>query len=373
MAKKSTAIATRDDDDYSLAVVVPDFLQGVEHKGILADVEIQQNYLRVSLGGERFTIMDGRNEVEELGEEISVRFIHIHPAVQRAQYEQAYDAKAEEWQPPRCYSNDGVTPASGEGSLASKCLECPFAKKETTPKGENTCSQFRNAVVQVQFDKDEESEPMILKIGAMSHWTPPSSGDNEELNFQRLLKWADRGSVMLEIYPIELQFDGARDANHQLTFIPVGNRPLVGSQAEFDELQGFIADNKSVFDDMCTLDFSNANGAGDNSEENTDTSEDEKEEREPPKRQRRSNKKKTAAKEKPPAEEPADDDGGEGDASESEDAVQAAPPTRTRRTRRSTKSAAATTPAATDEGEGEGADDGLPDDLKDLIGNVETV
>lgn len=224
---KTTALATTTDKETGMSINVPSYIKEIEGDAkslsILTDVDVATGMLRLSLDKERFTVVEGRTEVQKLGRDpINVRFIHIHPTVQRTKYEKAYDGDAETVDRPICWSNDGKVPdADVPEPQHTDCKGCPHNKKGSGGGKRKACSTSRNTVVHLINPEtgEEMHEPVMLRINASSHFSDPDAAEGL-LNFTRLLKLARRqeaAGALLQMYQVELDFAESGE-NNQLNF-----------------------------------------------------------------------------------------------------------------------------------------------------------
>lgn len=354
---KSKAI-TVGKEDFGTAMAVPSYLQ--DAPSVLDDVDIQQNLARITLNNKgRFQLMDGASEVQKLGDSVQIRFLHVHPTMQRRWYEGDYDEDSDEMQIPSCWSNDGVEP--DEASVKpqhANCKNCPLNQPGSGGGKRKACGQSRNTLVQLLDDSPMNNDPLLYKINATSHYADPSNSEDGSMGFSKLTKLADRNGLVLQAYPVEVTSDKDGEMG-QANFFVI-NEPA--TEAEFKEIQATRASLDMV--DMVSLSYTPI------SDDNN--AEEEPEQREAPTRQARGKKTAAKASAKSPAaakgsspsgksgatEEP--DDGAE----EEEEAVQAAPPARASRARRG-RNAPAASPASEEEADTSGDDDGdEPNDVE---------
>lgn len=376
MPKSKSLAVIEEEPSAAGALVLPNWLMDPSlASDILDDVQIQHTPPRLSLDGERFTILEGQTEIEQLGEDIAVRVVHVHPTIQRTQYMEKFDRKkrqSDDYVPPQCWSNNGNTPdKSVLEPLHTECSSCPYRNREQADKiKENSCSQFRNIVVVNLYDDDTESEPLLLRVNAQSMWHKPSINDGQQLNFDMALKIFDKSpNTPIDLFPIEMGFDTSKDANHQLTFRIDRKRLLVESLEEVQELRQQIADNKPAFVSMCTLAFEGSPASEENEKQ------EEEPERKAPKRGRRTTQKESAASTK--AESGA---GAEGEGSAEGEPAAGSKPTTTgaRRARRTRNTNPASTPAKSSTAERANPpvekEESRPEDFVDdgIVPNVDT-
>ena len=313
-------------EDFGIALKVPAYLQ--EAPSVLDTVDIQQNLARVILNNKgRFVLMDGASEVEKLGDSVQIRFLHVHKHMQRRYYEEAYDEDREEVVVPVCWSNDGITPDETSASPQSdKCSNCPMNKKGSGNGGSRKgCGSSRNTLIQLlDPETPMNNDPLLYKINATSHYADPSKDDGS-MNWNKLMKLADRNGLALQAYPVEVASDMDGEMG-QATFFVI-NEPA--TKAEFDEIQAL---RESLdMDDMVSLSY-------------TPVSDDEQEDA-PKKSEARKTPSRKAKSKAAPAKETAAPEGESGAAGESDEGDEgeeaalpaAAAPPGAGRTRRSRK------------------------------------
>ena len=206
------------------------------------------------------------------------------------------------------------------------------------------------------FDKqqNESTEEVLLRLNASSHYgeTPK---DEEVMNFQKLMKLADRHGLPLQLYPVELTFSEDGE-NSQLEFYVV-NEPA--DEATFKEVTSTIESGN--FADMVELNFEPRDEDAEQEEAT-----DKKPRRAPAKKA--ASKKKTTAKKAESGETEEPDNGGEEAETPDETVADdgASKPVRGRRTRSTRKAAAE---------EGGAEDDGLVtgDDMDGLLAGVDAL